>query len=569
MQRSSGRRTRASGAVIGTAVAALVALGTAAIGTSTGAASAAAGPSNIHNELLNKRETETQPDAPNLSALCQSQLGQPNPYAKPAPNVDLIQGDTVVQAGSQTGCQSAQNESTIVVNPANPANLVAGSNDYRVFNVRENRNDGSGVAYTSFDGGRTWLNVGLPGLTIQTGAVGALSDMDSAGDPALAFGPGNAVYYANIVFSRLNAGSGITVSKSSDGGRTWGQPSIVQLDGVDAAGNPLPTGIFNDKEWIATDPVSGVVYVSWTQFRADGSSPILVVRSTDGGATWSTPTVVNPAFTPGGITPYSQGSIPIVRRSDDGRGSGELFVTYESAVCQTLNCDLSTDHDATILARSTDGGATFTNSVVDVNYDSPPNEDVGRSTLTGENFRINSFPQMALDPQSGRIYITWADDRNGTYDRSGASVKTNLDVVVASTVDGRHFSTDVVGSAADEVFPAIAAYDGKVAVSFYTRAYDPHGIGLDYAAYSGNGPNGLRRSALRRLTTQTSNPQVQFVGVGAVTGTVLQGVFIGDYTGIAMGSDHVAHAAWTDFRGRPGTNTPNQDVYTQTLSLDH
>ena len=30
--------------------------------------------------------------------------------------------------------------------------------------------------------------------------------MDSAGDPVLAFGPHNTVYYANIVFSRLNAG---------------------------------------------------------------------------------------------------------------------------------------------------------------------------------------------------------------------------------------------------------------------------------------------------------------------------------------------------------------------------
>ena len=58
-------------------------------------------------------------------------------------------------------------ETTIATNPFNPKNLVAGTNDYRIFNPRENRNDGSGWAYTTFDGGKTWLNVQLPHLTFQ------------------------------------------------------------------------------------------------------------------------------------------------------------------------------------------------------------------------------------------------------------------------------------------------------------------------------------------------------------------------------------------------------------------
>lgn len=182
--------------------------------------------------------------APNLSALCQSYIGQLNNYANPAPNADQINGDQFVLAGTQLGCDTAQNETTIAVNPSNPRNLVAGANDYRVFNTREGRNDGAGYAYTSFNGGRSWLNVPLPHLTYQTGATGLLSNMDSAGDPAVAFGPHNTVYYANLVFSRLNGASGIVVSKSTDGGRTWGEPSIVHTDGVDASGNALPTGIF-------------------------------------------------------------------------------------------------------------------------------------------------------------------------------------------------------------------------------------------------------------------------------------------------------------------------------------
>jgi hypothetical protein len=70
---------------------------------------------------------------------------------------------------------------------------------------------------------------------------------------------------------------------------------------------------------------------------------------------------------------------------------------------------------------------------------------------------------------------------------------------------------------------------------------------LDYAARSSS--SGFRRE--QRLTSEGSNPYVQFA----------DGAFIGDYTQVTVGKDRVAHAAWTDFRGRPGTTGPNQDVY--------
>jgi hypothetical protein len=523
------------------------------------------------NALLNNAGDPGDDDtaislAPNLSALCQSYIGQLNVYDRPRPNVDQINGDQFVLAGTQLGCDTAQNETTIAVNPANPRNLVAGTNDYRVFNTREGRNDGAGYAYTTFDGGRRWLNVQLPHLTFQTGATGLLSDMDSAGDPAVAFGPHNTVYYANLVFSRLNSGSGIVVSKSTDGGRTWGEPSIVHTDGVDNSGNPLPTDFSNDKEWITVDPHSGAIYVTWTLFGPSGS-PIQVSRSTDGGQHWSAPVEVDPvsAFTPGGVTPYSSGSIPGVNRH------GELFIAYESAVCQSLACDQPTDHDAVIVASSRDGGRTFTNTEAAPDFDFPFNADTGRDTLTNENFRINSFPQMAIDPVTDAIYVTWADDRNGQYDSSGNSIKTNGDVFVVKSRDGTHWSATVgLGTGADEVFPAIAAHGGNVAVSFYTRAYDPNGIGLDmgYVSAEAEDFGHLGAHRVHRVTTQTSNPQIQFVAIGAVTGKVLQGVFIGDYTAAALGSDGVFHPCWTDFRGNPGVTAPNQDAYTQAIEID-
>jgi hypothetical protein len=504
---------------------------------------------------------------PTLSALCQSLIGQLNNYRNPFPNVDQINGDTIVSAGTQTGCDSAQNETTISVNPWNPRNLVAGTNDYRIFNTREGRNDGSGWAYTTFDGGRTWRNVQLPHLTFQTGATGTLSDMDSAGDPAIAFGPNNTVYYANLVFSRLNNGSGVVVSKSTDGGITWGEPSIVHTDGVDANGNPLDTPFFNDKEWVAVDQRTGTVYVTWTSFGPSGS-PIQVSRSDDGGKTWSAPVAVNPAsaFTAGGVTPFSSGSNPRVN------SRGELFIAYESAVCQTLACNLSTDHDAVIIAVSHDHGKTFTNQEVAVDFDFPFNADTGRDTLTGENWRINSFPQLTIDPFTDALFATWADDRNGQYDpNTGASIKTNGDAFLVASLDGKHWSSTVqMGSADDEVYPAVAANFGRVAVSFYTRHYDPKGIGLDFAYVSGSewDLDSLTHSRLHRVTTQTSDPSIQFVGTGLVSGKVLQGEFIGDYTAVAMGWDGVLHPCWTDFRGKPGVTSPNQDSYTAAIRLD-
>ncbi|WP_203907137.1 sialidase family protein [Rhizocola hellebori] len=518
-------------------------------------------PNELLYDLLQEGEDEGNGEEPNLTALCVDYLGHPNPYGNPAPNVDMIHGDTTVPVGTQTGCQTAQNETSIAVNPFNPRNLVAGANDYRGFNSRENRNDGTGVAYTTMDGGRTWTNVVLPHLTFQTGSSGQLALMDSAGDPALAIGPLNTVYYANIVFSRLEDANGLTVSVSHDGGLHFDEPVIVQLDGVAADGSPVDTDIFNDKEWIAADPFSGTVYLTWTRFDGNVESPIMMKKSTDFGRTWGPAVRVAPSLTGfhGGITPFNQGSIPLVGND------GTLYIAYEASVCATLNCDNPADHDAIVVATSKNGGKTFKNVEVALDFDFPPNEDVGRSTLTGQNFRINSFPQMAYDRVTGRLWVTWADDRNGTYS-GGSSVKTNGDNFVVSSTDGRNWSAPVkVGTAADEVYPAVAAFAGRVAVSYYTRVYDPNGIGLDYAMNVGWG-NAVASAPIQRITTATQNPQVQFVGVGLETGNTLQGVFTGDYTAIAMGADFQLHPCWTDFRGNPGLNTPNQDAYTQSIS---
>ncbi|TDW23558.1 sialidase family protein [Kribbella kalugense] len=526
----------------------------------------------VHNPLLKEalaEEEESDSDDPAQSALCQSYLGHPNPYGNPAPNVDQIVGDTVVPVGSQAGCSAAQNETTIAVNPRNPRNIVAGANDYRLFNARENRNDSASFAYTSFDGGHSWRNVAIPGLTITAGGTGAFSWFDGSGDPVVAFGPGNTVYFASLVFSRSaplggQDATGIVVNVSHDGGLHWGGPHVVAMNGVNADGTPAVTHIFNDKPWFAADPSNGRVYVTWTKFTYDNDdnyleSPIMESASVDFGSHFATPVRIPPSLTgfAGGITPYDQGSNPQVGND------GKLYVAYEASVCATAACDAAGDRDATVVATSTDHGRTFRHAIVDTNYDFP-------DTLTAENFRLNSFPQLAYDRGNGKLTVVWSDDRNGLYDATtGASVRTNGDNVVSASGNGKSWSRPlVIGTPQDEFFSAVAARDGKVAIASYTRHYDRNGINLDFAYWAGSGTQSLSRAATQRITTVSENPQVQFLAVNP-DGSEVQGVFIGDYAAVAVGNDLRIHPCWTDFRGRPGVNTPNQDIYTQSIQLKH
>ena len=68
---------------------------------------------------------------------------------------------------------------------------------------------------------------------------------------------------------------------------------------------------------------------------------------------------------------------------------------------------------------------------------------------------------------------------------------------------------------------------------------------------------GATWSASTRITEQSSDPSSQFA----------DGAFIGDYTGVTVGSDNIAHPLWIDFRGNPGVTSPNQDAVTAAIQL--
>jgi len=492
--------------------------------------------------------------------LCRSApFNTPGAYA-PTSNIDAIVGDAVNNTGaSNFGCSTPQNETTIAVDPGNAAHLVAGANDYRTCCDFDGLNDATAWAYSSFDGGATWTNVQVPGLTAETGGRGQFTKVDSAGDPAMAIGPDGTVYYANIVFSRDTFASGVAVSVSHDGGLTWDRPNMVAFV---QAGN-----FFNDKEFIAAGP-DGKVVVTWTRFYQGPHgagylrSPIVMALSTDHGHTWNN----QGRPVSDSSHPFDSGSIPIYGPD------GALYVAYEGAQPST---GFSTD--AAVVARSTDDGANFTNAEAGRVYDDLDCYPVfeGSQTLSDEHFRISSFPAFSIDPVTGHLAIAWTDDQGAGSCGNGGSTFSGTTAAQVKLVTGPWGALSApatVTTGADKVFPGVAARNGVVTVTYYSRdfaaTHNPttcdvkipddapagvvsvetinHSVCLDYAASSST--DGF---AERRLTSEGSNPFVQFA----------DGAFIGDYSQAAVGSNGAVHTAWTDFRGRPGVTSANQDVY--------
>jgi len=488
-------------------------------------------------------------------------------YGPLGSNVDAIVGDPVNNSGfSNLGCTTPQNETTIAVNPTNSSNLVAGANDYRVCCDFTGLNDATGWAYYSTDGGASWKDVQLPGLTAETGGKGEFKRMDSAGDPVVTFGPDGTVYYANIVFSRVSPASGVAVSTSTDGGKTWSEPNMVASGGA--------ANFFNDKEWIAAGP-DGKVVVTWTRFSQGPKgagylgSPIVGAFSKNSGKSWN-----RQGF------PISDAAHPFDQGSQVAYGSdGALYVSYEASSPTTGYLT-----DAMVIARSTDDGKSFETKELARVYDDLDCYPTfaGRQTLSDMHFRLNSYPSMSIDGSNSTIAIVWADDQGagncGTGGTSFSGTTSNQVKLLRGTwADIGSAVVPVTTTPPDKVFPSVAAVGGKLAVTYYTRDYaidsaasvchfktndnptavDPmpsaRSVCMEYAATSATSSGAFGDQV--RLSTESSNPYIQFA----------DGAFIGDYSQVAA-IPGMAWGAWTDFRGNPGVTPANQDVMVQSFT---
>jgi hypothetical protein len=397
---------------------------------------------------------------------------------------------------------------------------------------------------------------------------------DAGGDPALAFDSRGSVYYAGLGFNRASAPNTVTVNKGTfdgSGSLTWSAPTFIN--------QTTAPSTLNDKEWIAADwhvssPFRDRVYVSWTRFifnpinGAYVQSPISFVYSTDGGRTFSAPQNIS------GNVLYSQGSRPIVGYD------GTVYVTWDG----------STRHgalDSTYIVKSTDGGVTWSKPI----QVSTLSEVI---PLANTAFRVNSFPAGAAAP-NGDLYVAWSTEvpnDNTTFSGTigceslysgGSAVYAGCHsaVVYSKSSDGGNTwsapapvfaalnasSRTAVGYPAgnltaapasrrvDTLWPGVAvSSSGRVYMSAYAAdTVSPwQTCASPLAGAAGRiGCNTLggyiNNARLNYYVTNIGSGGVNMVSTNPInTQNGFGGGFIGDYTDLAVGSDNVYHALWTD-----------------------
>ena len=524
---------------------------------------------------------------------------EPNfvPAAPITPNFVLsspLDGDSIAAPAvlvNQDTAAAPQNETAIAVDPNNPDRVVAGANDYvtRTWACMIGSTpcsalgDGYSGTYYSNNGGATWhggpssspsdLGTLIPGVTRLTGG-----QYDAGGDPSLAFDSQGNVYYAGLGFNRTSAPNTVAVNKGTfDGSGTlsWGPPTFIN--------QTTSPSTLNDKEWIAADwhvssPYRDRLYVSWTRFLfnpANGAykqSPIFFSYSTDGGQTFSEPMNVS------GDAHYAQGSRPIVGYD------GTVYVIWEGSTrLATLN--------STYIAKSTDGGVTFGKPVAIATV-------ADMISPANTVFRVDSFPAGDAAP-NGDVYVAWSGqvpNDNSTYagttgcayfvaGRAAVYANCHGAAVYSKSSDGgltwsapAPIFAGLNGSTrTPEGYPVTQPDDSTlnapdarrvdtfwpgVAVSpsgrVYMSAYAADVVSPWQTCAKGPVPpvgritcdalgNYIHNARLNYYVTNAGSGGVQMVSTHPInTRNGFGGGFIGDYTGLAVGSDNIFHAFWTD-----------------------
>lgn len=395
-------------------------------------------------------------------------------------------------------------EPAIAVNPNNPQQIVAVFQD----NVH---------ASYSGDAGRSW----------KAAEGVAPANFKVSGDVSATFDSKGHAFICYIAFDKLGTfnywahgatRNGIFVRRSLDGGAHWEKDHFPVAEQTTKPGIP-----FEDKPYIVADnshsQYAGNLYVGWTRWNLSNSQ-ILLSHSTDDGQTWSAPIEID--------------RHPGLPRDDNGAAEGFDGVVGSDG---RLYAIWSQD-DEIFLSISGDGGKTVSRARPIV-HTAP----IMFAVQTLE--RANGFPQIAIDPRSQRLYVTWSDYRNG-----------DLDIFCSTSTDrGKKWSapvrvnSDPVNDGADQFFQwlAVDPIDGSVNVLFYDRRADPENRTQTVT---------LARSLDGGRTFQnyawTHDP---FEAAG---------VFFGDYTGLAASGGRV-YGIWME---KPAITTVAGEVTTEAREKD-
>jgi hypothetical protein len=222
--------------------------------------------------------------------------------------------------------------------------------------------------------------------------------------------------------------------------------------------------------------------VGWSEFSLE-KSIILFSRSTDGGTSWSKPLEIS---THEGLPRDETGSVEGFTGAVGGDGT--LYVSWA-------------DGSEIVFASSKDGGQSFLRSR-SILKTAPSYFDVFNVS------RGNGFPQIGIDPRSNRLFLVWADYRNG-----------DIDVFSSTSNDkGKTWSpavrvnSDAVHDGADQFMQwlAVDPTDGSANVVFYDRRGDPDNRKVTVVL--ARSTDGGRTFVNYAWATEPFDPDEEFIG---------------------------------------------------------
>ena len=425
--------------------------------------------------------------------------------------------------------QTTQSETALAVAGSD---LVVGFNDSQQSLVSFTGADLnlSGVA-ASHDGGQTFTDGG-----VLPNAPGYLN----LGDPWLT-SSGGAFYYSTLMSDYRGAFNiSVGVSRSTDGGRSWGEPVNASL-GLEQA-NLFQLSLGDKPAMVST--TSGL-YVAWDDFTLHRSlygyvwfNGLAVAHSTDGGKTWTASYASNRSLFDNGAG-YGCGRT-LIGAQPVVSPDGTVYVAAEQVGFCGRN---GKTHDTMAVFASNDGGATWTQPgelpITSVT------QGFGQFFLgPGRYMRSMEFPTLTAFRRN--LYMAWNDAGDG----SGHS-----HIEVATSGNGGHsWTTSYITSGNnDEVQPSVTVDGSGVHILYYelsgARPACAFSLGCGGTVGSAqldvlvsNSSDGSSWTA-RRVTT-TSFP-------GVITlpqfDTAIAWTYMGDY--IASVTDGVhQYFAWGDNR---------------------
>jgi hypothetical protein len=441
-----------------------------------------------------------------------------------------------------TNTPQLSNEEQVIICPTDSATVMANWRDFRL----GYRQIGLG---RSTDGGATWSD----SLISPDMQFFGLASWQS--DPTLTVDR-----FGNYVMSVLDfipgdntSNSVISFYRSTDKGISWTGPFVPSVNGL----------WFEDKQFITMDRTGGsyegALYCVWARFP--NPVRIMVVRSTDGGITWSDTSVIGPVQHPsscGYDVDAGQFAIPIVS------ANGDLHVFWMGAQMDSVDC---AGYYSIKQRTSADGGASFAPEQVLLNVR-------GYMTAAGG---VNTYSMPVGDadissgPFAGNLYLAFANIGPEDVGRSDVDF-------IRSTDNGATWSSRITinddqnSSLNDHFHPwLVCNEDGILACVFYDQRYDPSHYSFDLnAAYSFDG--GETFTTNHRISSVSSSPSFAKSQSGSdsdgplvqpIAGTSMMRPMagkIGEYVGVSA-FHHKINAVWTD------TRDGNQEVYSARWQL--